>query len=117
MKKLYTLICAFTAISFTASAQYTGGTFTTTSAGLWHQTDPTLPSIWGTNAEPPSFCNNCLIQLQAPGVVQLNTQVVMNGGSTLNISDNVTLQIIPSGGTSFTNTPAGNYIVLTNYQG
>ena len=113
MKKLYSLICAGLFISLTTSAQYTGGTFTTVQAGLWSGNTPT--PIW-QGAAPPQFCNNCLIQLNAPGTVQLNTQIVLSGGSTLQIADGVTLQVVPSGGTSFSTggTTLGNYIVLTN---
>lgn len=102
MKQIYTLILAASALltSFSASAQpYTGGTYTAVLAGNWH--NPSSP-IW-LPTEPPQPCNNCLIVLQAPGTVVLNTSVTLTNGSKLQIggtspgSTNTTLSIGNSG--------------------
>ena len=108
MKKLYSLICAGFLLSLTASAQFTGGTYTAVTSGNWVPTSAADPTIWVSNpGAPPSrdnlvngvnYCNNCLISLQIPGggTVVLNTGVSLTGGSELLIGPGVTLQIAPS---------------------
>ena len=125
MKKFYTLICAGFFLTFTASAQWTGGQFEAVQSGNW-VTTAGVP-IWLSgdgvhNGAPPSrdnlgssngLCNNCLISLLIPGggTVTLNTQVSLTGGSELLIGPGVTLVIAPSGTGSFT---GANDIVLTD---
>jgi trimeric autotransporter adhesin len=114
MKKLYTLSLALfysILLSFTASAQYTGGTYTAIQAGNWHT--PSGPGIWQA-AEPPQDCNNCLITLNVLGTVNLNTNLNLSGNSAVIIggSGNTTvLQIGNSNASDF----SGSYsIILAN---
>ena len=99
MKKLYTLICTGLFFTFTASAQVT---YTAVVPGNWTSSGP---GIWVTGPPPPT-CDNCVIQLNAAGVIHLNTHITLTGGSTLIIGSGTTLKIDASTATSFT--AAGN---------
>lgn len=105
MKKIYTLILASSSLftSLRASAQtYSGGTYTAVTAGNWHNTSG---SIWEPT-EPPQNCNNCLIQLTAPGTIVLNTSVTLTNGSRLVVggsSTGTTLLIGNSGAGTWAN--------------
>jgi Secretion system C-terminal sorting domain len=103
MKQLYSgalVVLTLSFFTFTASAQYTGGTYTAVTAGNWHNTSG---SIWEPT-EPPAVCNNCLIKLTAPGTVVLNYSVTLTGGSKLVVggtSTGTTLLIGNSGATTW----------------
>lgn len=113
MKQLYSgtlVVLTLSLFSLSSSAQtYSGGTYTAVVGGNWHSTSS---SIWEPT-EPPQVCNNCLIQLTAPGSsVVLNYSVTLTNGSKLVIggsSTNTTLLIPASGSVTWA---AGNNILL-----
>jgi hypothetical protein len=123
MKKFYpaTLsLCAvigLLAISFSASAQtYAGGTYTTTpvlvGSGPYNWNPNGGVSIWlGTNGTPPAVCDNCLIQLVGPGIIHLNTSVLMKNNSSLVVGPGVTLEIDNSNGSDVT---TANSIIMSD---
>ena len=83
MKKLYSgtlVVLTLSFISLTASAQYSGGTYTAIQPGDWHTTSG--PGIWKT-VEPPTNCSNCLIEVNVNGTVNLNTNVNLSNTSML----------------------------------
>lgn len=114
MKQFYSLTLALTclSLSLSSSAQtYSGGTYTAVQPGDWHTASG--PGIWQA-AEPPQNCNNCLIVLNVPGTVNLNTSVTLSGASQLVVggTNSTTLQIgnsNPSAGFS-----TSNNIILAN---
>jgi len=90
-------------LSLTSSAQYSGGTYTAVQSGNWHTTSG--PGIWQA-AEPPQNCNNCLIELSAPGTVILNVSITLTNGSKLVVGGNstgTTLLIGNSGASTWSN--------------
>ena len=97
MKKLYTLICAGLLISFTASAQYTN-TYTAQTPGNWDNGGG--PSIWSAN--PPQFCNNCLVNLTPAGggIINMNSRITLSGNSKMVVGTGVTLLFNNSGNNS-----------------
>jgi hypothetical protein len=114
MKQFYTLTLVFAclSLSLSSSAQtYSGGTYTAVQPGNWHTASG--PGIWQA-AEPPQNCSNCLIVLNVPGTVYLNTSVTLSGASQLVVGSTnpTTLQIgnsNPSAGFS-----TSNNIILAN---
>jgi hypothetical protein len=115
MKNFYTLTLVFSYLFFSLSSSaqtYTGGTYTAVTTGNWHNT---FGSIWEPS-EPPQNCNNCLIQLSAPGTVVLNTTVLLTNGSKVVVGGNSTgtiLLIENSGASSWT----GAYNIIMNGTG
>ncbi|MBS1946978.1 MAG: T9SS type A sorting domain-containing protein [Bacteroidetes bacterium] len=87
MKKLYFLtsifVCSFILLSPAYSQNYSGGIYTAVRNGNWHT--PSGINVWDVNGEPPSICNNCLITINSGVTVTLNTDIFLQGTSTLNI--------------------------------
>ncbi len=102
MNKLYTLIVLSGLLSSSHSlfAQQ-GGHYVTIQAGNWHTASG--PGIW-QGSEPPSNCNDCLIELKAPGQYVLNTSITVSNGTQIQLGDgtNIAQLLIPS---SNSNTP------------
>jgi hypothetical protein len=111
MKKLYTLICAGLLISFTSSAQYTS-TYTAQVPGNWD--NGAGPSIWSAN--PPQFCNNCLVNLTPAGggIINMNSRITLNGNSKLVVGSGVTLMFNNSGNTLDLANPQNFAVVLSD---
>lgn len=116
MKQLYSgtlVVLTLSFLSLSASAQYTGGTYTAVQAGDWHTTSG--PGIWQA-AEPPQNCNNCEIVLNVSGVINLNANVNLSNNSLLVIggTGNATSLIIGnSNATSFAN----SYTIIMSNDG
>ncbi|HTR28271.1 MAG TPA: T9SS type A sorting domain-containing protein [Puia sp.] len=83
MKPLYSgtlVVLTLCFLSFSASAQFSGGVYTAVQPGNWHTTSG--PGIW-QSAEPPQNCVNCQIVINVNGTVNLNTTVTLSNASQL----------------------------------
>lgn len=88
MKQLYSgalVVLTLCFLTLSASAQFTGGTYTAVQAGSWHTTSG--PGIW-QGAEPPQNCVSCQIILNVSGTITLNTTVTLSSNSHITIGGN-----------------------------
>lgn len=103
MKKFYpSTLCAIVlssllGLSVPASAQTYTHTYKTTpvlAIGASNWSAGAGVPIWdGSTGQPLTNCSNCLIQLTAPGVIHMNTSVLLSNNSSLVIGPGVTLMI------------------------
>jgi|GEM_PF-773779 len=109
MKKLYPstlslLIALSPCISSSVSAQTYAHTYKTTpvlALGASNWSAGSGVPIWdGTTGQPLTNCSNCLIELNAPGVIHMNTSINLSGNSSLVVGPGVTLVIDNSGQTN-----------------
>lgn len=110
MKQLYSLTTLALALTLsTASMAQT--TYTAVLTGNWH--DPSgNTSIWFPT-EPPTNCINCVIVVDVPGTVVLNTNINLSSYSRLVVggTNNTVLSIGNSGAADFDH---GYNVVLAN---